>query len=89
MQADGAEPEEGQVEGDMGVGGLHCTGELCQRETKGQSLNFFHGGHCKPESHPCEACISYTSLRMLTRQTTTTQFTPHLHISRLKDGIYQ
>lgn len=64
LQADGAEPEEGQVDkGDMGVEGValySLTGELCQRETKGQSLNFFLGGHRKPEFHPCEPCISYT-----------------------------
>lgn len=86
LQADGAEPEEGQVDkGDMGgeERGLYCTGELCQRETEGQGLNFFLRGYCKPESLPSEPCASYTCHsgikdEMLTRQTTTTQSIPHL-----------
>lgn len=77
LRADGAKPEEGQVDkGDMWRwgGGVDCTRELCQRETEGQGLNFFLCGYCKPGFLPCEPCTSYTCHsgikdEMLTRQT--------------------
>lgn len=101
LQADGAEPEEGQVDKeDVGVWvvGVHCKRELCQRETEGQSLNFFLRG---PELLPCEPCIKHA------RHSGCLQDKPQprrsIHISHFlrsslpspsevawaKDGIYQ